>query len=197
MSVTHHRLTATRGALLIIDIQEKLLARMADGPLVEANAARLIDAATLLGMPVWATEQYPQGLGPTVESLRGRLPSRRPKTSFSCCAVPELIEQIHGLGIRHVTLVGIETHVCVLQTALDLQDLGLTVQVAADAVASRRTIDNQIALRRLEQSGVILTTAEAALFEWVATADHPAFKQLSRLVTQFVDPRPSPAAPPV
>ncbi len=128
------RLTARHGALLVVDIQEKLLARMKYGPLIEANAVRLVKAAGLLGLPVFATEQYPQGLGPTVPALAELLPPRPSKRTFSACGAPELIEGLHGRGARHVTLAGIEAHVCVLQTALDLLGMGFTVQVVADAV---------------------------------------------------------------
>lgn len=177
-----HRLTARDGGLLIVDLQRKLVDLVPQGARVVANAARLIDAAQALAVPVWATEQYPKGLGPTVETIAERVPHRPSKTGFSCCSNAEILEQILARGLRHLTLAGIEAHVCIAQTALDLLRHGITVQVVADAVASRADLDCAIALRRLEHAGAILSTTEAAMFEWVESSDHPAFKTISALV---------------
>jgi nicotinamidase-related amidase len=182
------RFTASHGALLIVDMQEKLLARMKYGALVTANCVRLVRAAAELGLPVFATEQYPQGLGPTVPELAELLPHRPSKMAFSCCAVGELIEGLHGRGVRHVTVAGIETHVCVAQTALELLEMGFAVQVPADAAGSRGSLDWEFALRRIERAGAVVTTTEAVLFEWVVSADSPHFKVISDLVKNFVPP---------
>lgn len=182
------RLSARDGGLLVIDVQEKLVPNIEFGPLMIANTARLIRAAHELKMPVWATEQYPQGLGPTVTALAELLPERPSKTSFHCCSVPELVEGLHGRGVRHVTLAGIEAHVCVAQTALELLRMGFNVQVPADAVASRGTLDWEFALRRLEHAGVIVSTTEAVLFEWLGSSDHPCFKAVSSLIKNFEVP---------
>jgi nicotinamidase-related amidase len=176
------RFSAKSGGLLVIDVQTRLLAAMSGKQAVMANTVRLTRAAQALGLPVWATEQYPEKLGPTIEALLPLLPERHAKLAFSGCAVGRVREGLLGLGIRHVTLVGVEAHVCVAQTALDLLDLGLTVQVPADAVASRAGHDREVALRRLEQAGVVITTTEAALFEWIGGADHPAFPVIRDLV---------------
>jgi hypothetical protein len=144
----------------------------------------LIDAARLLDLPVQATEQYPKGLGPTVPDLARRLPQRPDKTAFSCCAVPSVVETFRRAARPKVVLAGIEAHVCVLNTALDLLALGFRVYVAADAVASRQAVDRKFALRRLEQAGAVLTTAEACVFEWVGGAGHPQFKAVSALVQE-------------
>ena len=188
MNLLDRRL-ARDAALLVIDVQEKLLAVIADGARVVGNSVRLFRAAGLLEIPAWATEQYPKGLGPTVPELAGLVPQRCQKLMFSCCGVPELVEQLHGRKIRHVTLAGIEAHVCVGQTALDLLRLGFNVSIAADAVASRSRFDWEMALRRLECAGAVVTSTEAVLFEWLGTADHPQFKAISALVKQ---PVPSP-----
>ncbi|MHC5541848.1 isochorismatase family protein, partial [Singulisphaera rosea] len=145
MGITE-RLTAERGALLVIDVQEKLIGRMKFRDLMVANAVRLVKGAGILGLPAWATEQYPQGLGPTVPELSALIPQRPSKTTFHCCAVPQLLEQLYGQRIRHVTLAGVEAHVCVAQTALELLTLGFRVQVPADAVASRSKMDWEFAL---------------------------------------------------
>ena len=147
------------------------------------SAARLTAAgSTLL---VLATEQYPKGLGPTHPAIAWRLPAERPaKVEFSCAAVPEVTAGLRGHGRGTVLLAGMETHVCVLQTALDLLDSGLTVFVAADAVAARSAADHELALRRMERAGAVLTTAEAAAFEWLGTAAVPQCKAVSALVQE-------------
>ena len=133
-------------------------------------------------MPVWATEQYPDGLGPTTAGVAELIPDRPAKTTFHCCAVPQLLEQLYGRNVRHVTVAGIEAHVCVAQTALELLDLGFRVQVPADAVASRHKIDWEFGLRRLEHAGAVVSTTEAVIFEWTETADRPEFKAISHLI---------------
>jgi len=175
-------MTAGHGALLVVDLQEKLLASMEDREPVVANAVRLVRAAELLGIPVASTEQYPQGLGPSVAELAGLVAHRWPKTTFHCCAVPQFLELLYGRQIRHVTVAGIEAHVCVAQTALELMNLGFRVQVPADAVASRHRVDREFALRRLERAGVVVSTTEAVLFEWTEKSDRPEFKAISALI---------------
>jgi nicotinamidase-related amidase len=182
------RLTARDGALLVVDVQEKLLPLIRYGDLVVANSVRLARAAAALGVPAWATEQYPKGLGPTVAPLAELFPHRADKTTFHCCACGEVLEQLHGRGVRHVTLAGIEAHVCVAQTALELLRMGFRVQVPADAVASRGTMDWEFALRRLEHAGAVVTTTEAVMFEWAESSDHPQFKAISALIKGFVPP---------
>jgi nicotinamidase-related amidase len=176
------RLTGRYGGLLVVDLQDKLMTRMADRDRVIANVVALIRGAEALDVPVWATEQYPKGLGPTVQEVAELIPERPGKTTFHCCAVPQLLEQLYGRHVRHVTLVGIEAHVCVAQTALELLDLGFRVQVPADAVTSRRKVDWEFALRRLEQVGAVVSTTEAVLFEWAERADRPEFKAISDIV---------------
>ena len=144
--------------------------------------AALIRGARALGLPVWATEQYPQGLGPPTAAIAELIPERPAKTSFHCCAVPQFLEQLYGRNIRHVTVVGIEAHVCVAQTALELLDLGFRVQVPADAVASRRKVDWEFALRRLEHAGAVVSSTESVLFEWTESSDRPEFKAISEIV---------------
>jgi nicotinamidase-related amidase len=185
------RLTGKHGALLIVDLQDKLLAAIAGGDQVVANALALIRGAKTLGLPVWATEQYPKGLGPTVAAVAELILERPAKTTFHCCAVPQFLEQLYGRHVRHVTLAGIEAHVCVAQTALELLDLGFRVQVAADAVASRRMVDWEFALRRLELAGAIVSTTEAVIFEWTETADRPEFKAISELIKSMNRPEAS------
>jgi nicotinamidase-related amidase len=178
------RLTAEGGALLIVDIQEKLLPAIEEGERLHANAVRLVRVAEILGIPTFATEQYPRGLGPTVGPLASLIPDRPSKTTFHALGAPGIADRLAGLGVRHVTLAGIEAHVCVAQTALELLALGYAVQVPADAVGSRFAIDREFALRRLERAGAVVTTTEAVLFEWLGTAEHPRFKEISALVKE-------------
>jgi nicotinamidase-related amidase len=175
-------MTAADTGLLVIDVQEKLMPFIPSaGPLVR-NIAFLLDGAKLLGLPVQATEQYPKGLGPTLPELASRLPERPDKVAFSCCAIPSVVEGFHRAARPKVVLAGIETHVCVLQTALDLLNHDFRVYIPVDAVASRSAVDHDLALRRLEKAGAILTTSETCVFEWVGGAGHPQFKAVSRLV---------------
>jgi nicotinamidase-related amidase len=180
-------MSAADTGLLVVDVQAKLMAKIPGADALVRDIAFLIDAARLLGIPVQATEQYPRGLGPTVPELARRLPERPDKTAFSCCAIPSVVETFRRAARPKVVLAGIEAHVCVLNTALDLLALGFRVYLAADAVASRYPIDREFALRRLEQAGAILTTAEACVFEWVGGSAHPQFKAVSALVQQRME----------
>lgn len=170
--------------LLIIDVQEKLMPRIPDGDALVRNIAFLIDCARALDMPVQATEQYPKGLGGTLAPLAQRVPERPAKTAFSCCAIPTVIDQFRVQARPKVLLAGIESHVCVLHTALDLLALDFRVYVAIDAVASRYPVDHMCALGRMEKAGCTLVTTETAAFEWVGGADHPNFKKISTLVQE-------------
>jgi nicotinamidase-related amidase len=182
------RLTGRHGALLVVDLQSKLMTQMADRDRVVHNVVGLIQGARILNVPVCATEQYPRGLGPTVPEVAALIPERPAKSTFHCCAVPQLLEQLYGRHVRHVTIVGIEAHVCVAQTGLELLDMGFRVQVAADAVTSRHKIDWEFALRRLEHAGAVVSTTEAVLFEWTESADRPEFKAISELVKSLDRP---------
>jgi len=171
-------------ALLIVDVQEKLVPAIADHERVVFNARRLIDGAKILGIPVVATEQYPKGLGPTVPELAERLGSIPAKLTFSCSGCPEVFEKLREDGINKILVAGIEAHVCVQQTVLDLLGDAWRVYLAIDAVGSRFPLDRDTAFRRMDSSGAVLTTTEAALFEWCYIAGTPEFKKISRLVRE-------------
>jgi nicotinamidase-related amidase len=182
------RLTATGTTLLVVDVQTKLLPLIPRAAELLGATRMLLEVAKLLGVPVLATEQYPQGLGPSAPEVVDLLPGDRPaKVEFSCCAAPEVGLRLRELQRPAVLLAGIETNVCVLQTALDLVADGFQVAVAADAVAARYPLDHDLALRRMERAGVLLTTAETAAFEWLGTSAHPQFKALSRLIRDRYD----------
>jgi hypothetical protein len=183
--VTPPRLSAPNSVLLVVDVQDKLLAVMPDAPGLIRDVGFLLDVANLLQIPARATEQYPQGLGPTNAELVQRLKGERPaKVAFSCCGAPGLSGELRQLGRPNVVVAGMEAHVCVLQTVLDLLADGLQVFVVADAVQSRFRVDQEIALRRMERAGATLTTTETTTFEWLGGSDHPQFKAVSKLVQE-------------
>ncbi len=171
-------------ALLVIDIQARVHDAMSFRERVEENAVKLLRGFQILNVPIYVTEQYPKGLGPTIpaitEALHGTAPLQ--KMSFSCCGSEELMRGMKGSGVQQIVLCGIETHVCVSQTAHDLLASGLQVHVVADAVSSRRESDHSNALERMRAAGVIITTAETALFELMVRADIAEFKAVSALV---------------
>ena len=177
-------MAASDTGLLVVDVQQKLIG-LIDGhaPLVW-NIRRLIDGAKLLGVPILATEQYPQGLGPTAAELLPLLDKVFDKTAFSCGGCAELCRALETTNKRKWLVCGIEAHVCVQQTVLDLLAEGFSIYVAADAVGSRGRFDYEIALRRMEASGATLTTVESALFEWCQDSKAPQFKQISKLVQE-------------
>ena len=177
------RMRAEDSLVVVIDIQDKLLAKIPRAEALVRNAGFVLDAAAALGVPVRATEQYPKGLGPTTAEIARRLPANIPaKTAFSCCGAGTFLEELEMLRRPNVVLVGMETHVCVAQTALDLLRAGLHVFLPADALAARGELDHEVALRRLEQAGAVPTTAEAVAFEWLCDASHPQFKAVSAMV---------------
>ncbi|MEZ6114785.1 MAG: hydrolase, partial [Pirellulaceae bacterium] len=169
-------------ALLVVDVQEKLIPLIPGHERLVWNIRRLIDGAAVLGVAVAGTEQYPRGLGHTIAELRDRLGELPEKLLFSCGGCPELFERWRDAGIYKILLCGIESHVCVQQTAFDLLGEGFQVYLAVDAVGARFSIDHQTALRRMETAGASLTTTESALFEWCEAAGTPEFKQISALV---------------
>jgi nicotinamidase-related amidase len=170
--------------LLVVDVQEKLM------PLIEGqrriiwNLRRLLDGAEAVGLVPLATEQYPQGLGPTVPELAGRLGEIPAKSAFSCVGCEPFAKQLQASAASKVLVAGIEAHVCVQQTVLDLLASGYRVYVPVDAVGSRYKIDYDTALKRMESAGATLTTTESALFEWCQVSGTPTFKKISALVRE-------------
>lgn len=172
-------------ALLLIDAQERLLNVVHNAPRIIWNCRRLLDGANILSVRTAVTEQYPEKLGATEPSLAERIAApAHAKLAFSAGACGELFSQWRAEQVERVLLCGIETHVCVAQTAFDLLAAGYQVYVAADAVGTRARVDHEIALRRMESSGVVITTTEAALFEWCERAGTPEFKQISALAKE-------------
>jgi nicotinamidase-related amidase len=173
-------LDADRAALVVVDVQEAFRPAVLDFDRVARNAAVLVQGAKALGVPVVATEQYPKGLGRTVPEVAQRLDGVEPieKVCFSAAAADGF-----DLGGRDQALLcGIESHVCVSQTAHDLLDRGLEVHVARDAVTSRSEENRELGLHKMESAGAVLTSVETALFELVGAAGTEEFKQVQRLV---------------
>lgn len=170
---------------MIVDVQSRLLRMMLNPAALEDACSRLIEAARLLAIPVDATEQYPKGLGATVDGLKSLLDAP-PAEKLRFSAVPSLEwmnDVTHG-GRHQVVVAGMETHVCIQQTALDLVARGFDVHVPADAVSTRKSLDHETALRRMSAEGCTITTWESVLFEWCETAETAEFKSISRLVVQ-------------
>lgn len=171
-------------ALLVVDVQTKLLAAMSDPDTLVWNIQRLVRGACTLGVPVAATEQYPRGLGPIPDSLKDLLPDVPSKLMFSCRECTSIFTRFQDQGIFKLLVVGIEAHVCVQQTVLDLLAEGFRVYVAVNAVTSRYSIDARTAFKRMESAGATLTTTEAVLFEWCEVAGTREFKEISKLVRE-------------
>ncbi len=177
--------SATHSRLLVIDIQTRLAAAMpdADRTRVLRNTTLLLQAATLLAVPTCVSEQYPKGLGLTEEELTPYLPvstQRIEKTCFAACSADSFPHDTTAAK-QHV-LAGMETHVCILQTALQLHAQSQTVFVVEDAVCARQPANTANALARLRQAGVIITNTESVIFEWLRDARHEHFKTLSALL---------------
>ena len=170
--------------LLVVDIQERLAAAMADRDKVVANAGHLIAAAKLLGVPVVHTEQYPRGLGPTVPELRAALEPAAPieKLTFDCCGEPTFAPALEATQRSTVVVCGMETHICVLQTVLGLLAQGLIVHVAADAVCSRDAENWRTALEFMRDAGAVVTCTETLMFQLLVRAGTPEFKAIQNRI---------------
>ena len=182
MAIPRFHLSHT--ALLVIDMQEKLVPVVREPQRLIESVGRMIDGATALGLPVLATEQYRKGLGDTITPIAGRLGGalcRAEKLKFSAFIGP-VREILIEKQIRSVMVCGIESHVCVLQTCLDLVDSGYTAGLAIDAISSRHQTDHDAALLRMTQIGVIPTTVESVLFELTHEAGTDRFKRVLGVV---------------
>lgn len=170
--------------LVVVDIQGKLAQLMADKETLFANTRILVQAARILEMPILWCQQVPEALGPTVPEIAELLTDVEPidKASFSCVGHEPFNIKLESLGRDQVLLCGIETHVCIYQTAMDLLHLDYDVTVVADAVSSRTAQNKHIALSRLAAEGAAVGCTEMVLFELLKTAQHPQFKPIARLV---------------
>lgn len=173
---------STDSYLLIIDVQEKLIGAMSEPQLVLDNCAWLIQLAQTLNIPLLVSEQYPRGLGTTVSSLKSLFNEDvvMEKVHFSCVAEDECKTRLEKIERKQVIIAGIESHVCVLQTAMGLLEMGQEVFIVANAVSSRQVSDKELALARLRSAGVHIVSKEMVFFEWLHQAATPLFKQLSK-----------------
>lgn len=169
---------------LVIDPQEKLVRMIHNREEVVETISRLLRWASIFKIPVVLTEHYPQGLGYTVEEIKGGLPSYQPiiKRIFSCFGVQEFCDALAATGRRRLLVTGIETHICVCQTALDALHRDFQVHVVADGVGTRYPKDHQTAIARMRQAGAVITTSEALMYEVAERADTEEFKLLLDLV---------------
>jgi len=175
---------AQNAILLVVDIQERLIPAIDQGQRVIDETARLIEGCRLLHIPMVATEQYPKGLGPLVPKVRNLLDPGRifSKMTFSVCGAEEAMHTLEEQTRNQVVLAGIEAHVCVTQTALDLLEHGYQVHVPVETTSSRRPECCHAALMRMRQAGVMVTTVESVLFELLERAGTPQFKDVLGVV---------------
>lgn len=178
------RIRKEEALALVVDIQEKLCGHIYNHDVLLKNTTLLLQGLKALDVPCIINEQYKKGLGNTVEAIETLVceDAHFEKVSFSCVDNPETKEAIEAQQKKYAILMGMETHVCVLQTSLDLLTLGMQPVVVVDAVGSRKEADHEVALQRLAHAGVILTSYESILFELCQSAKNPAFKTISQLV---------------
>ena len=178
------RIIADETIAVVIDIQERLLPHIHEGDRILKNCVKLIEGMKIIGIPLIVTQQYTKGLGPTVQPVSALFPDFKPveKISFSCCDEPSFMEEAVRTGGKNFIICGIEAHVCVLQTCLDLLAAGMVPVVVEDCVSSRKEDDKRIAVDRLRQEGAVITTLESILFELTRAAGTPVFKTISGLV---------------
>ncbi len=177
-------LTTENSALVLIDVQGKLARAMHDRQRFLDNTLKLVEGFRILGLPVLWTEQNPAGLGPTLPEIAELLPNQKPldKLSFSCCGNEQFIVELKKLNRQNMLVAGIETHVCVYQTAADLVDLNYDVQIVTDAVASRTAENKHIGLEKSKEIGAGLTSTETVLFELLKIAEGDKFKHIIKIV---------------
>jgi nicotinamidase-related amidase len=178
-------LEASKTALVFVDVQGKLAQLMHEKQALFSNLVKLVEGAKVLELPIVWMEQNPDGLGPTIPEAAEAMPeglSPIPKFSFSCCGEPEFVRALEATGRRQVLICGIESHICVFQTTLELIGRGYGVQVVADAVSSRAAGNRELGLARMKEAGATLTSVEMALFEMLRVAQGYRFKQIVKIV---------------
>ena len=179
-------LNAEDSVLVVIDVQERLCKAMDQQVLggLAASTGVLLESAAELQVPVVITEQYVKGLGETLAELQEKAAAapRLEKMTFSCCGSSEFVEVIRNSGRRQIVIAGMETHVCVLQTVIELLDAGYIVHLVQDAVMSRSEQNKQAAVGIMQQAGAVITCTESVLFQWLKAAGTDSFKKLSKLV---------------
>jgi nicotinamidase-related amidase len=178
------RILREQTAGLVIDIQEKLFPFITGNDTLARNSGILIQGLQALSIPILVTEQYTKGLGPTIQPLQQLLIHEKviEKLAFSCCDEPVFMEKLTGLGKKFIVITGIESHVCVLQTAIDLLENNYVPVIVEDCVSSRNLNDKEMAVSRMRRSGAVITTYESLLFELLRYSGTEEFRSISRLV---------------
>jgi nicotinamidase-related amidase len=178
------RILKDKAALVVIDFQERIFPAIWEHEKLEKNVTLLIEGMKILGVPVVVTEQYVKGLGPTVPAIARAIEGieRIEKSSFSCCDESRFMLEIASSGREFIIIAGIESHVCVLQTVIDLKQNGYLPVVVEDCISSRKQSDKLTALGRMRHEGAVITTSEAILFELLRYSGGETFKAISRLV---------------
>jgi len=179
-------ITPKEALLLIIDVQGRLAQGVFHSADLEKNISKLVRSCSVLDVPVLVTEQYPKGLGHTLDSLRELLGGNVPveKLSFSCCGNGDFMKQLRSFNRNDILVVGIETHVCVYQTAVDLVEFGYNVHLVTDAVSSRTEENKMLGIRCIEKAGAALTSTEMAVFELLRVAEGERFKAISKIIKE-------------
>jgi len=176
-------LVKEKTALLIIDIQQRIIDVMQDKDCLIENTLKLIKGMKILNVPIYYTEQYPKGLGQTIDVIKNELKfDAMQKMSFSCSGAADLFKDLIDKNISQLVVCGIESHVCVQQTVLDLLENGFQVNVAADAVSSRKEYDKKTALDRMRDNKAEITTTESILFELLNICGTAEFKEIIRII---------------
>lgn len=180
----NRRLSIEDCTFILVDVQGKLAQLMHDRDHFFHNTETLVRGMIELKIPILWVEQIPEKMGPTIESLRDLLTNQKPlsKTTFSCCGAQGLMDSIKQSKRKSVIIAGMETHVCVYQTALDLLDTGLRVEIVADAVSSRTRENKDIALERMRDAGCGITSVETLLMELLQDSAHPSFRNILKLI---------------
>lgn len=184
MEMNSRRLVIEECVFVIIDIQGNLAHAMVNKNILFENVQKLIAGMKVFGVPIVVTEQIPEKLGPTIPDIADYLShvEKISKASFSCCKNHIFVNKLSGLKRRQLLLTGIETHICVYQTALDLIQAGYDVHCVVDAVSSRTALNRKIGIQRIHEVGAVLTSTETLLFELLQTAEDARFKEIFKIV---------------
>jgi len=171
-------------AFVVIDVQEKLFTHMAEKEKLAENLAKLVQFARIMKIPVIVTEQYPKGLGQTISQIKGLVPNLQPieKLEFSCFGSQKFRETFTRIQIKTLILLGIETHICVIQTAVEGLENGFRMCVVEDATSSRNPEDKATAIQRMRQSGVTIVSTEMLIYELLKKAGTPEFRETLKLI---------------
>ena len=177
-------LKSEKTALIVVDVQGKLAQMMSGKQALFENLQKCIKGVQVLGIPILWVEQNPEGLGPTIPEVSELLAGMHPisKHCFSCCKNEQFVQALKALNRNQILIVGIEAHICVYQTAMDLVKLGYEVEIVADAVSSRTIENKTVAIQKMSSAGISLTSTEMALFELLAVAEGEQFKEILKIV---------------